>query len=155
MSPDKKIRVMIVDDSVVARTMIMKGLSIHPKIEVVGYAINTMDAQNKYAKLNPDVMTMDVEMPGMNGIDFLKQFLPDHPVPVILVIDAEPKSVRCAVGWRRGFCPQAEPGGQDEFVKTLTQKVLIAATAEVRFRKPAERLLWRRRASRPRVFRLH
>ena len=66
----EKIRVMVVDDSIVARSMIINGLSAHQRIEVVGYAINTMDAKRKIAKLNPDVITMDVEMPGQSGIDF-------------------------------------------------------------------------------------
>jgi len=62
---------MVVDDSIVARSMIINGLSAHQRIEVVGYAINTMDAKRKIAKLNPDVITMDVEMPGQSGIDLL------------------------------------------------------------------------------------
>ena len=74
----KKVRVMVVDDSMLARSLIIKGLSAHPQIEVAGYAINTLDARLKFEQLKPDVMTMDVEMPGMNGIDFLKQFLPDR-----------------------------------------------------------------------------
>lgn len=137
MSPDKKVRVMIVDDSIVARSLIMKGLSAHPQIEVVGYAINTMDAQNKYPKLNPDVMTMDVEMPGMSGIDFLKQFLPDHPVPVILVSTLDLKVFDALSVGAVDFVRKPEPNHQEEFIKTLTQKVLVAATAKVRVKKPA------------------
>ena len=76
---------MVVDDSMLARSMLIKGLSSHPQIEVVGYAVNALDAKTKVPQLKPDVMTLDVEMPGLNGIDFLKQFLPDHPLPVILV----------------------------------------------------------------------
>ena len=68
MIPGKKIRVMVVDDSILARSLIINGLNSNPRIEVVGYAINTTDAKNKFSKLNPDVMTMDVEMPGMDGI---------------------------------------------------------------------------------------
>ena len=63
MVPGKKIRVMVVDDSLLARSMITKGLSAHPRIEVVGFAINTLDARQKIPALNPDVITMDVEMP--------------------------------------------------------------------------------------------
>ncbi len=134
MSLDKKIRVMVVDDSMVARSLIIQGLSAHPRIEVVGYAINTIDAQNKYAKLHPDVMTMDVEMPGMSGIDFLKQFLPTHPVPVILVSTLDLKVFDALAVGAVDFVRKPEPGQQDSFVKTLTQKVLIAATAKVRIK---------------------
>lgn len=138
MSPDKKIRVMVVDDSIVARTLIIEGLSAHPRIEVVGYAINTLDAQNKYPRLNPDVMTMDVEMPGMNGIDFLKQFLPEHPVPVILVSTLNLKVFDALSAGAVDFVRKPEPSNQEDFIKTLTQKVLIAATAKVRIQKKPE-----------------
>ena len=78
----KKIRVLVVDDSILARKLIIDGLSKYPNIEVVGYAINAVDARSKVKQLNPDVMTLDVQMPGMTGMDFLKQFLPEHPLPV-------------------------------------------------------------------------
>ena len=91
---------MVVDDSMVARTMIIRGLSAHPRIEVVGYAINTLDARNKIPQYRPDVITMDVEMPGQSGIDFLRQYLPTHPIP-------EPEGVRRPGGGRGGFRTQA------------------------------------------------
>ena len=75
MELGKKIRVMVVDDSALARNLIIQGLSAHPRMEVVGYAINTLDAKQKIPRLNPDVVTMDVEMPGQSGIDFLKEYL--------------------------------------------------------------------------------
>ena len=81
VSTTKPIRVMVVDDSMVARSMLIRGLNAHPRLEVVGYAINTLDAKNKIPQYQPDVITMDVEMPGQNGIEFLKQYLPPHPNP--------------------------------------------------------------------------
>ena len=69
----------------VARGVLIDGLNRHPNIEVVGYAINALDARQKVMKLKPDVMTCDVQMPGMNGIDFLKELLPQYPVPTVLV----------------------------------------------------------------------
>ncbi|MCI8360486.1 MAG: chemotaxis response regulator protein-glutamate methylesterase [Clostridiales bacterium] len=138
MSPDKKIRVMVVDDSMVARSLIIKGLSAHPRIEVVGYAVNTLDARNKFQKLRPDVMTMDVEMPGMNGIDFLKQFLPEHPVPVILVSTLDLKVFDALSVGAVDFVRKPESSHQAEFITTLTQKVLVAATAKVRVKKSPE-----------------
>ena len=81
----KKIRVLVVDDSIVARKTIIDALEASPRLEVVGYAINAMDAQRKVEQLNPDVMTCDVQMPGMTGIEFLKKLLPQHPLPVVLV----------------------------------------------------------------------
>ena len=72
LNSSHRIWVLVVDDSAVARTFITKGLSGNPRIEVVGYAINAEDAKRKIDRLSPDVMTLDVEMPGTNGIDFLK-----------------------------------------------------------------------------------
>ena len=82
---DKKIRVFVVDDSNVARKVIIDGLSRFHGVEVVGYAINALDAKNKLKHLKPDVMTCDVQMPGMNGLDFLRQLLPENPLPVVVV----------------------------------------------------------------------
>lgn len=79
------IKVLVVDDSSLFRQMIMDHLSAQPGIEVVGYAINVYDAKRKIPLLKPDVLTLDVEMPGLNGIEFLKQLLPTNPIPVILV----------------------------------------------------------------------
>ena len=76
---------MVVDDSIMARTLITQGLTKDPQIEVVGTGFNARDAMSKVAQLQPDVMTLDVEMPGMSGIDFLKELLPKRPLPVILV----------------------------------------------------------------------
>ncbi len=81
----RKVRVLVVDDSAVARTFLIEGLSAYPNIEVVGYASQRFGRQGKISSPAPDVMTLDVEMPGTNGIDFLKQLLPSHPLPVILV----------------------------------------------------------------------
>ena len=81
----QKIRVMVVDDSLVFRTWLMQSLSADPRFEVVGYAVNALDAKGKLPLLKPDIMTLDIEMPGMSGLDFLKEVLPSQPVPVILV----------------------------------------------------------------------
>lgn len=132
MIPSKKVRVMVVDDSMLARSMIIQGLSRHPQIEIVGYAINALDAKTKFAQLNPDVMTLDVEMPALNGIDFLKQFLPEHPLPVILVSSLDLRVFDALAAGAVDFVRKPEKGGQEAFIATLTQKVLAASSARVR-----------------------
>ena len=138
--PNKKIRVMVVDDSILARKVIIDGLSKYPKIEVVGYAINAVDAKSKVKQLKPDVMTLDVQMPGMTGFDFLKQFLPEYPLPVVLcsslnlgVFDALHAG---AVDFVRK--PDATQSN-DVFIRTLAQKVQIAAQAKVQRHAFSER----------------
>lgn len=133
----RKIRVMVVDDSMLARSLIIKGLSAHPRIEVVGYAVNAMDAKNKLPSLNPDVMTLDVEMPALNGIDFVKQLLPQRPLPVILVSSLNLKVFDALAAGAVDFVRKPdERQGPDAFITALTQKVLVAASAKVRPARP-------------------
>ena len=82
---NEKIKVFIVDDSMLFRKVLIDNLSQNPNIEVVGYAIDAFDAERKIPLVKPDVVTVDVEMPRLNGIDFVKKLLPTYPVPVILV----------------------------------------------------------------------
>ena len=72
MSVAKKIRVLVVDDSAVVRRMITESLSLDPEIEVVGTACDPFVARDKILELNPDVMTLDIEMPRMDGLTFLR-----------------------------------------------------------------------------------
>jgi two-component system chemotaxis response regulator CheB len=81
----RKIKVFIVDDSLFFRTTLEKLLSTDNYIEVIGTAGSAAEAEKKIIELNPDVVTLDEEMPGMNGSEFLKSFLPKHPVPIVLV----------------------------------------------------------------------
>ncbi|OQB14387.1 MAG: Chemotaxis response regulator protein-glutamate methylesterase [Firmicutes bacterium ADurb.Bin193] len=80
-----KIGVFIVDDSILFRHTIANMLTEEGSIEVVGMANDPIEAIDKIEKLKPDVITLDVEMPKMSGIEFLKQLLPKHPIPVVMV----------------------------------------------------------------------
>ena len=127
-----KIRVLVVDDSAVARAFLIKGLSAYPNIEVVGYAINALDAKAKITRLNPDVMTLDVEMPGTNGIDFLKQLLPEHPLPVILVSSLNLRVFDALAAGAVDFV--RKPDGvesREAFLRALSQKIVVASRAKV------------------------
>ncbi|WP_335870735.1 protein-glutamate methylesterase/protein-glutamine glutaminase [Bacillus sp. 2205SS5-2] len=78
-------KVLIVDDSAFMRKLIHDFISEHPLLEPVGFARNGMDAIEKIKLLQPDVVSMDVEMPILNGIDALKQIMKECPVPVIML----------------------------------------------------------------------
>lgn len=80
-----KIRVLVVDDSLLFRQILAKGLSDDPTIEVVATAVDPFDARDKILAYHPDVMTLDVEMPKMNGIEFLKRLMPQYPLPTIVI----------------------------------------------------------------------
>ncbi|MCI9351842.1 MAG: chemotaxis response regulator protein-glutamate methylesterase [Lawsonibacter sp.] len=131
---NKKIRVMVVDDSVLARTMITQGLSKNHRIEIVGTAFNAQDAMAKVPQMKPDVITSDVEMPGMSGIDFLKQLLPRYPLPVILVSSLDLRVFDALSAGAVDFVRKPEPGKNDAFIAALTEKVFSAAGAHVRAR---------------------
>ncbi len=123
---------LVVDDSAVARAFLIKGLSVFPNIEVVGYAINALDAQAKITRLKPEVMTLDVEMPGTNGIDFLKQLLPEHPLPVILVSSLNLRVFDALAAGAVDFV--RKPDGvesRESFIRALSQKIVVASRARV------------------------
>ncbi|MFQ5432134.1 MAG: chemotaxis response regulator protein-glutamate methylesterase [Nitrospinota bacterium] len=80
-----KIRVLIVDDSAVVRSMLTEALSKDPQIEVVGSAADPYLARDKIVQLKPDVLTLDVEMPRMDGITFLQKLMASRPMPVVMV----------------------------------------------------------------------
>lgn len=124
---------MVIDDSVLARSIIIKGLSAHPRIEVVGYAINTFDAKQKIPQLHPDVLTLDVEMPGQNGIDFLKEYIRTHPIPVVLCSSLNIRVFDALSAGAVDFIRKpAGPNDHAAFITALSQKVIIAACAKVR-----------------------
>ena len=80
-----KARVLVVDDSATMRGLIRNVLSADPEIEVVGEAGDAMEARAAIKQLNPDVVTLDVEMPNMNGLEFLEKIMTLRPMPVIMV----------------------------------------------------------------------
>lgn len=79
------IRVLIVDDSAFMRSTLSSMLTADPEIQVIGIARDGIEAVEKVALLKPDIVTLDVEMPRMNGIDALKQIMEKTPVPVLMV----------------------------------------------------------------------
>ncbi|HLI48954.1 MAG TPA: chemotaxis response regulator protein-glutamate methylesterase [Chthonomonas sp.] len=82
---DKRIRVLIVDDSALMRLLLAKLLTFDPQIEVVGTASDPLQASQKIEELSPDVITLDVEMPHMDGLTFLANLMKAHPIPVVMV----------------------------------------------------------------------
>ncbi len=85
MPHNSKIRVLVIDDSALVRQMMSQILSDDPDIEVVGVAHDPYMARDKIKQLEPDVLTLDVEMPRMDGITFLRNIMRLHPIPTIMV----------------------------------------------------------------------
>lgn len=85
MTIGKKIKVLIVDDSAMVRGTLSKELAMDPQLEVIGAAPDPYVARDKIVELQPDVITLDIEMPRMDGLTFLKKLMHYHPIPVIVV----------------------------------------------------------------------
>src|SRR5579864_3522066 len=83
-SERKRIKVLIIDDSALVRTMLTKILGADPSLEVVGTAPDAFVAREKIKLLNPDVLTLDVEMPRMDGLQFLRNLMRLRPMPVVM-----------------------------------------------------------------------
>lgn len=84
-TPARKIRVLVVDDSALVRKAISDALNADPEIEVVGSACDPYVAREKILRLHPDILTLDMEMPRMDGLTFLKILMAQHPLPVVVV----------------------------------------------------------------------
>ena len=82
---DKKIQVLVVDDSAVVRQSLTAILESDPQIEVMGTAADPLIAVKKIMKQIPDVITLDIEMPRMNGITFRRKIMSQHPIPVVVI----------------------------------------------------------------------
>lgn len=137
---NNSIKVLVVDDSSLFRQAIMQNLSSQPGIEIIGYAINAYDAKLKIPQLKPDVLTMDVEMPGLNGIEFLKQLLPTNPLPVVLVSSLNLSVFDALSAGAVDFVRKPDMSVQnskDAFFASLVLKVKTAAKAKVRISSPS------------------
>lgn len=92
-----KIKVLVVDDSSVMRKLLSSLLDSDPAIEVVGTAEDAFDAREKIKSLNPDVLTLDIEMPKMDGLTFLKNIMRLRPMPVVMVSSITQKGATAAL----------------------------------------------------------
>jgi len=146
MIAGRKIRVLIVDDSAIVRKLLTEALAEEPDIEVVGTAPDPYIARDKVLSLSPDVLTLDIEMPRMDGLTFLKKLMLFHPMPVVIISSLAQAS--CAVGveaLRAGAVEViAKPGGNcsvGELKTSLAGKIRAAAAAHIvraRALRPAE-----------------
>jgi two-component system, chemotaxis family, protein-glutamate methylesterase/glutaminase len=132
-----KIRVLIVDDSAIVRRMLSSALESEPDIEVVGTAPDPFVARNKIIELSPDVMTLDLEMPRMDGLTFLRKLMNARPIPVIVISSiAGPASHAAFEALQIGAVEVlAKPNGPysvGSLGATLAYKIRAAARARLR-----------------------
>ncbi|HLP29740.1 MAG TPA: chemotaxis response regulator protein-glutamate methylesterase [Geothrix sp.] len=97
MSLERKRRVLIVDDSALVRQVLAGILSRHPMLEVVGVAKDPYEARERIKELDPDVLTLDVEMPRMDGLTFLGKLMKGHPMPAVMLSSLTAKGTSTAL----------------------------------------------------------
>ena len=137
-----KVRVLVVDDSFVIRDVLKQSLELDPDIEVVGAACDAFEARDMIIKLRPDVMTLDIEMPRMNGIDFLRKLMPQYPMPVIVVSSLDDRVFDALEAGAVDFIHK--PGGLtrtqlvEHMALELNEKIKVANRVKVTGRKRRE-----------------
>lgn len=137
-APARKIRVLVVDDSALVRKAITDALNADPEIEVVGSACDPYVAREKILRLHPDILTLDMEMPRMDGLTFLKILMAQHPLPVVVVSSLTQAGSKLAMDAIEAGAVDvlAKPGGSTT-VGALAEKLAFhvkAAAASTRFR---------------------
>jgi two-component system chemotaxis response regulator CheB len=145
MNDKRKIKALIIDDSALMRQVLTAVLHQDPEINVVGTAANPLIAREKIKSLKPDVLTLDVEMPGMDGITFLEKLMRLHPLPVVMVSSHTEKGAAAtlraldlgAVDFVAKPQGGVREGLSNELVEEIRAKVRAAAGAHVRPAPPA------------------
>jgi two-component system chemotaxis response regulator CheB len=132
----RNIRVLVVDDSAIVRKIFTEELSHERGMEVVGTAPDPYVARDKIVRLKPDVVTLDLEMPRMDGLAFLKRLMKHYPLPVIIVSSLTKKSGRLALEAMESGAVDvlSKPGSAysvGEMKQQLADKIRAAARARV------------------------
>jgi len=130
------IRVLIVDDSALVRKVLTVELSKYPDIEIVGSAMDPYVARDKIVRLRPDVITLDLEMPRMNGLTFLAKLMKYYPLPVVVLSSLAPQNSDAAIralglGAIEVICKPGSAYRTPEVSRQLIQAIRAAASAQI------------------------
>ncbi len=131
----RKIRVLVVDDSMMFADFMVRGISADPAIEVVGVASNPFEARDMIIQYKPDVMTLDIELPKMDGIEFLRRLMPQYPIPVVMVSSLSDKVFDAMNAGAVDFISKPVNMTKDEILvylrREMCTKIKIASTVNV------------------------
>jgi two-component system, chemotaxis family, protein-glutamate methylesterase/glutaminase len=130
------IKVLIVDDSALVRKLLTEELSRYSDIEVVGSAIDPYVARDKIVRLEPDVITLDIEMPRMDGLSFLLKLMKFHPMPVVVVSSLTPRNSKNAIralelGAIEVICKPGSSLSAPDISQSLVEAIRVASKAKV------------------------
>lgn len=140
MKNTRAIRVLVVDDSVLFREVISRGISSDPQIEVAARAGDPFEARDELLRVRPDVMICDVQMPRMNGIEFIRRLLPQYAIPVIVVSGVSELVFEALSAGAVDFAAKPDihsAGSVQHFLEQLIVKIKNAVLAKIvtRFRR--------------------
>ncbi len=129
------IRVLIVEDSLVFRELLIQNLSRDPAIQVVATAKDPFEARDAILRHKPDVMTLDVELPRMSGIEFLRKLMPQYPIPVVVISALSDKVFDALNAGAVDFVAKPTVSNRaqlEDFIRNeLLVKIKIASTAKI------------------------
>lgn len=138
MGTQKLTKVLVIDDSALIRALLTEVLETHPSIKVVGAASDPYEAREMIKRLVPDVLTLDIEMPRMNGITFLKNLMRLRPMPVVMIStltqEGAPATLEALELGAVDFVPKPKnegAGALENYSETIIEKVLCAARANL------------------------
>lgn len=131
-----KIRVLVVDDSLMFRSILVRYLNAHPDLEVVAEANDPFEARDAIIECKPDVMTLDIELPKMDGIEFLRKLMPQYPLRTVVISTLSDRVFDALKAGAVDFVAKPRinsPTQLDDFVKNeLPEKIKAAAQARLR-----------------------
>ena len=135
----RTVKVLVVDDSAVVRKILTEQLDRHPNISVVGTASDPFIARDKILRLQPDCLTLDVEMPRMDGLTFLRKLMKHHPLPIIVLSSLTPAGGEMALEALQAgaFDVLCKPGGSftvGDLAEQLTERIIAAPHAHLKNR---------------------
>ncbi len=131
------IKVLIVDDSVVVRKVLSEELSRHPNIRIVGTAVDPFAARDKIVNLSPEVLTLDLEMPRMDGLSFLAKLMKYRPMPVVVLSSLTPPNSETALkaldlGAVAVLAKPSSSFSVEDLSGALVRAIRAAVTADIR-----------------------
>ncbi|MDE7286729.1 MAG: response regulator, partial [Lachnospiraceae bacterium] len=129
------IKVLVVEDSIVFRELLVQNLNKDPAIQVVGTAKDPFEARDAILAHKPDVMTLDVELPRMSGIEFLRKLMPQYPLPVVVISSLSEKVFDAMNAGAVDFVAKPAVSNRsqlEDFIRNeLLVKIKIASTAKI------------------------
>ncbi|MGL5756642.1 MAG: protein-glutamate methylesterase/protein-glutamine glutaminase [Paraclostridium sp.] len=131
MEKKNKVKVLVIDDSSIFRRIIAKYLQEDPELEIVGTAKDPYEARDQIVEFRPDVLILDIEMPGMTGIEFLKILMDQCPIPTIVITGTDGRCFEAISAGAVGFVEKPNANTMNDFYDELASKIKEASVAKL------------------------